>query len=98
MFAPELNRSAPRIQASGSYRFATVKRNVGESGPEENTGNKGANPITPARMASEKSPTAMGRARTSLLLPSRPVAEQSGHRELPDRAADRPSCRGSRGR
>ena len=73
MVASELNRSAPRIHASGSYRLATVKRSAKESEPEESTEDVGANPT----MTSESRPTVMGRGRTSVLPLPRPVVDQA---------------------
>src|ERR1022692_393404 len=105
MIASELKRSAPRSHASGSYCLATVKRSGGKFKPEENWEDAGANPIIPNEItiASESSPTVMGRAGISPIPLRRPVADlpvadqaAGQHHGAPDTAADRPSCRGSR--
>src|SRR5450631_677754 len=97
MPASELNRSAPRIQASGSYRFATVKRSAGESGPDESTIDLGATPImNPVTITSESNATAISRPRTTRFPRPRPVVDQgAAHPGSPDKAQDRPSSRGS---
>src|SRR5208337_1661719 len=105
MFASELNRSAPRVHARGSYRFATVKSNRKESELDENTEDGGAYLRTIVKTTIKNSPALIARARTTPILPPRPdadvpVGEQAaGQRPgFPDRAADHPSSRGIRRR